>query len=780
MTLRTRLTAAFLAVVLGPVLLGALFVGYAANAVGRDRSAHQLDVAAGAVTSTVAMLCRQLHATAEVLARLPDSVRAAAADDLVGQDLVAAVQLLDPGGSLVRGDDGAPRVATSGPPTRPWAECGRAAPAGARYGAIAAWVPLPATTASPGPTELWVAADIDQQMVQRLAAATGVSVTLVGGLPGEPLHTTDDTAASSVAATNGLADGEVAESADGKWVRRVEPTDTQPLPLVLATPAAAPSGLLPMVSLVVAAAGVVAVLVAWRLGRATTRPLAELATAADRVAEGDLSVRVPVRAGDEAGRLAATFNRMTHRTQAYVQALTASRDQLRRQLTVLGETLSSTHDLNRILQVILQTAQTSTAAGSGAILLIDDEGVLVGHTTGSFPTAGSPGPDPRLDARTPIRVPVGAGLLGTVAATGEARRGQVTDPAAMLHPDEPRCRTYLVVPISAPSGAPIAGAPWPAPPSVRGVLAVYDRVGGEEFDDTDLFTLRTFAGHAGVAVDNVHAHREAQRLSLTDPLTGLWNYRSLRGSLRREVERASRFNHRLAVLALDLDRFKEVNDAYGHPAGDAVLAEFADRIGSEIREVDMAFRQGGEEFVIMLPETDSRGATVLAHRLGAAVRDSPVVISSREVADQQVAISITVSIGIAVYPEHATTADGLLDAADDALYAAKAAGRDTFRVAARRPNRPVAPPSRAAADHTGAGWRPSATSSAPVPPLPPSVQPPVQAAELVVRAPAVTSDGDLPRAGRVVPGARDGRGPVHDRDRPPSGGAQPPRQCRGG
>src|SRR5690606_29531742 len=243
-------------------------------------------------------------------------------------------------------------------------------------------------------------------------------------------------------------------------------------------------------------------------------------------------------------------------------------------------------------------------------------------------------------------------------------------------------QTYVVVPISAPGAAMTHAAPWPAPPTVRGVLALYDRLGGDEFDEADLVTLRTFASQAAVAVDNVRIHEEAQRLSLTDPLTGLWNYRYLRESLHREVERASRFGHHLAVLALDLDRFKEVNDAYGHPAGDEVLVEFSRRVRHETREVDLVFRQGGEEFVVLLPETDTPGATVLARRLGAVVRREPVTIRPRTDAGLEVpgadgtgrlAIDISVSIGIAVYPEHAVTPQAVLDAADDALYAAKAA-----------------------------------------------------------------------------------------------------------
>jgi diguanylate cyclase (GGDEF)-like protein len=269
-----------------------------------------------------------------------------------------------------------------------------------------------------------------------------------------------------------------------------------------------------------------------------------------------------------------------------------------------------------------------------------------------------------------MRLPVGSGVLGEVAAGGEPRRGH-----GAIAESEPACRTYLAVPIQAPAGVddPLLGAE--TGPATLGVLALYDRVGGDDFDDADLHTLRTFAGQAGVAVHNVRAHEEAQRLSLTDPLTGLWNYRYLRESLRREVERASRFGRMLAVLVLDLDHFKEVNDTYGHAAGDAVLGEFARRVRIGLREVDVAFRQGGEEFVVLLPETDAYGGIIVAERLGAAVRDRPVSI------DAGGSIPVTVSIGVAVFPEHGKTVQEVLRAADDALYAAKNAGRDTYRLA---------------------------------------------------------------------------------------------------
>src|SRR5262249_38468714 len=148
-----------------------------------------------------------------------------------------------------------------------------------------------------------------------------------------------------------------------------------------------------------------------------------------------------------------------------------------------------------------------------------------------------------------------------------------------------------------------AAAPDAAAATVRGVIALYDRAGGAEFDDGDLQTVRTFAGHAAGAVDNVRLHDEARRLSHTDPLTGLYNFRHLQDTLGREISRSQRFGHPLCVMALDLDLFKHVNDTYGHGAGDAVLVEFARRVGGVIRGVDLAFRAGGEEFVLLLPET---------------------------------------------------------------------------------------------------------------------------------------------------------------------------------
>ncbi|MEU8048280.1 GGDEF domain-containing protein [Micromonospora haikouensis] len=687
MTLRGRLTAAFLTVVLGPVLLGAFFVGLTMTTVDRNRAAERLGLAAATVRTSVDALCQQLRAAADAVALAPDAAgRAGTAGQVVGRGLAAAV--------LVTDVAGVPTYATPGAPAAPWRDCGAADPAAGPVAALAARVAL-RDRAGGDLGAVVTAQPVDPGLVARLAAVTGVAVTLLDGAPGSVgvAQTTEAPAVRDgvLAAARRAAGDQVTGTGDGRYVRRVLPAPGQPLPLVLSVPSEQPPDLYAALVGAVLLAGLLAVAAAWRLARVTTRPLVELAGAADRVAHGDLATRVPVRSRDELGRLAGAFNRMTRETGIYVQALTSSRDQLRGHLAVLGDTLASTHDLQRILRVILHSAIAATGARAGAVLLVDG-GVLVGRCAEGLDGRWSPdaGVEAEAAGAAGLRVPVGAGIVGAVAATGQPRRGRA-DPVAEAA-GEPRCETYVAVPFAAPGG--------PADPGIRsgvdpgtpggpaaalGVLVLYDRLGGDEFDDADLETLRTFAGHAAVAVDNVRVHEEAQRLSLTDPLTGLWNYRYLRESIRREVERASRFGRMLSVLALDLDRFKEVNDTWGHAAGDAVLVEFARRVRGEIREVDLAFRQGGEEFVVLLPETDARGAAIVAERLGAATRDTPVPVDSGGGAR----IRVTVSVGIAVYPDHASTGEQVLDAADDALYAAKAAGRDTWRLAEARPWPPV-------------------------------------------------------------------------------------------
>jgi diguanylate cyclase (GGDEF)-like protein len=677
-TLRARLTAAFLAVVLGPVLIGAVFVGITVSEVSNRRAVERLQVATTTVRTTVDAACHELRSAAQIAARLygggSAADQASAARDGVATRLATAVQITDEHGTI---------RSTAGQLIGPSADCASAYPAGTeRPHSLVARVRL---TDQSGRSigEVVAGVPVDRSFVSHLGASTGVDVTLLSA--GDPLSTETAVRADAIAGTaHGLRGDQVKPTHDGVFVRLAPAGTEQPLRLALSTTRSDSQTLYAVLIGVVVLAGLVAVGAAWWLADSTTRPLAELAGAADRVAGGDLAARVPVRSRDEVGQLASTFNRMTREMQAYVQALTASRDQLRGNLGMLGDTLSNTHDLDGILSVILETAMAATGAQSGVVLLVDGPD---GMHPNQLVARCADGFDGRISSLSSIHVALGEGLLGGVAQGGEPRRGRAD--GIVLAPTEPRCRTYIAVPFS--------GSARPGPTGggdngdgehgqLRGVLALYDRLGQDDFDDADLGTLRTFAGQAAVAVDNVLLHQETERLSLTDPLTELWNYRYLRVALSNEVERATRFDRRLSVLAMDLDRFKEVNDTYGHSAGDAVLVAFAQRIRAEIREIDLACRQGGEEFVVLLPETDRAGAAHLAERICAAVRELRVPIAAPD-GREPWEIQVTVSVGVAVYPDHGGTGQDVLDAADDALYAAKAAGRDTWRLAAGPPRR---------------------------------------------------------------------------------------------
>jgi diguanylate cyclase (GGDEF)-like protein len=169
------------------------------------------------------------------------------------------------------------------------------------------------------------------------------------------------------------------------------------------------------------------------------------------------------------------------------------------------------------------------------------------------------------------------------------------------------------------------------------------------------------------------AKQEMERLAYTDPLTGLQNRRAFVSRLQEECDRVRRFDQQLSIVLLDLDRFKQVNDTWGHETGDTVLRHVAEELHGCSRTCDVAGRLGGEEFALLLPGSGADGALRVAERLREAVR------RHRPAADAE---PVTVSIGVATVDPDAPDWQALLRAADEALYAAKHAGRDTVRSAA--------------------------------------------------------------------------------------------------
>ena len=184
------------------------------------------------------------------------------------------------------------------------------------------------------------------------------------------------------------------------------------------------------------------------------------------------------------------------------------------------------------------------------------------------------------------------------------------------------------------------------------------------------------ADQLALALANLKLRQSLRDLSVRDPLTGLFNRRYLAESLGRELARSQRRNLQVAVMTFDLDHFKAFNDNYGHAAGDAILVAFARMLQANSRNEDIACRQGGEEFVLLLPEM------VLDVALRRANEMMQSLLTINLVHEGQVLPSITTSIGIAIYPQHGKTPERLLTQADQALYRAKSLGRNRAEVAA--------------------------------------------------------------------------------------------------
>jgi diguanylate cyclase (GGDEF)-like protein len=185
----------------------------------------------------------------------------------------------------------------------------------------------------------------------------------------------------------------------------------------------------------------------------------------------------------------------------------------------------------------------------------------------------------------------------------------------------------------------------------------------------EILQARVFANQAGVALQNALLHAREQQLAITDPLTGLYNRRGFFELARHELDRSRRFNRPLAVMMIDIDHFKDVNDQFGHAAGDLVLKELSRCYRETMREADLICRYGGEEFCILLPESDREGARVAAERLLAAIRAKTFTANDH-------GVKITVSIGVTAGPECNKPLDQLIEEADKALMNAKEEGRD--------------------------------------------------------------------------------------------------------
>jgi diguanylate cyclase (GGDEF)-like protein len=193
------------------------------------------------------------------------------------------------------------------------------------------------------------------------------------------------------------------------------------------------------------------------------------------------------------------------------------------------------------------------------------------------------------------------------------------------------------------------------------------------FSEDDLRLVTSFAATATAAIHNAILYSETQNLAATDPLTGQLNRRSFFELGEREISRFERFGHPFAWIMFDIDLFKQINDRYGHPAGDQVLTEIVDRCCEVIRHVDVLGRYGGDEFVILLPETDLQRAMEIAERIRISISEEPVMTDAGP-------IQVSISMGITQITPDTADLGLLLNKVDQALYKSKQSGRNTINV----------------------------------------------------------------------------------------------------
>ena len=262
------------------------------------------------------------------------------------------------------------------------------------------------------------------------------------------------------------------------------------------------------------------------------------------------------------------------------------------------------------------------------------------------------------EVRKHVRVREGEGVVGSVAASkrsllvrsGEAIPGRGEDAGRY------RTTSFMSVPILVDDES-------------RGVLNVADPIDGRSFGEEDLITLELLASHIGACLLQREQGEAMQRLAETDPLTWLFNRRHFDQRLEAELNRALRAEHLVSLLMIDVDKFKTINDRFGHRVGDAVLKAVAIGIKQAVRVYDVPTRYGGDEFAIILPESDSEVASRVARRVleKTAAQALPLELANA-------GMTIGLSIGVATFPRPSGDSAGLIEFADTAMYKAKAGG----------------------------------------------------------------------------------------------------------
>jgi two-component system, cell cycle response regulator len=358
-----------------------------------------------------------------------------------------------------------------------------------------------------------------------------------------------------------------------------------------------------------------------------------------------------VAAGAAMGTLAVVFllvvvrrgrSRAEHRAAEQVRELTAALEHARaesRRIRTFGE-LGGSLELDDVIALVLEAASALPGAQASLVTLRTQAGERMVAAVGVSPEEGEGQPVPAASDTHTRSVVVSYDYAEEAVEAG-------AQPV----------RCGVAVPLSGEEDS-------------EGMLAVFNRKPGFTFDEATIAELEALAARAGPAIENARRFREARKLADVDALTGLHNRRYFHETLAREVARAKRYGRTLALILLDLDDFKSVNDRIGHLGGDEVLAEIGERMRSVVRSADVACRIGGEEFAVLLPESSLEDAEQLYERLATAVANGPVGDLGR----------LSLSGGIThLRPDDDRTS--IFERADDALYRAKSDGKGRAHVA---------------------------------------------------------------------------------------------------
>ncbi len=338
--------------------------------------------------------------------------------------------------------------------------------------------------------------------------------------------------------------------------------------------------------------------------------------------------------------------------------------ELRRQIERLslfhevGKALASTLDLQKILQTIMEKISEFLQPDTWSLLMLDEKTQEL-----SFEIAIGAGASKLKD----VRLKLGEGIAGWVALHGEPVlvRDVKSDARFSNKADEvthAETQSVVCVPIKGREG-------------IFGVIELVNCMGRESFVEEDIPILKNLADYAAIALENAHYVERIRELTITDDCTALYNARHLNFVLDAEVYRSTRYGYEFSVIFIDLDHFKLVNDNHGHLIGSKLLWMIGDLIKGHLRLIDYAFRYGGDEFVVLLPQTPKMHAVSVVRRL------KDLLNSKLFFTDEGLNIRVTASFGVAAFPVDARTRKELLQLADEAMYHVKNTTRNDIALA---------------------------------------------------------------------------------------------------